>query len=262
MNPSFRFRKQTFAIAVAMLAPLCASAASTLMTWTVDGTERQAIVYAPAHPNGKAPLIFSFHGHGDTMDNFQDVDLQHAWPEAIVVYPLGLPTSRASEPALPGWQLEKGKYGDRDLKLVDQALAALHHKFSIDDTRVYATGFSNGANFTYLLWAERPATFAAFAPVAARLAPSVAPQIPKPLLHIAGLNDGTIPFAAQKQAIDAARRVNHVSDKAEACGPNCMLYSSRNGAPVMTIIHRGGHEYPLGTSERIVQFFQAHRLGD
>ena len=29
-----------------------------------------------------------------------------------------------------------------------------------------SAGFSNGANFTYLLWAERPEVFAAFAPVA------------------------------------------------------------------------------------------------
>ena len=39
----------------------------------------------------------------------------------------------------------------------------------MDETRIYATGFSNGAGFTYLLWAARPTVFAAFAPVAGRL---------------------------------------------------------------------------------------------
>ena len=37
-------------------------------------------------------LIFSFHGHGDDMENFQYVGLQQAWPDAIVVYFQGLPS--------------------------------------------------------------------------------------------------------------------------------------------------------------------------
>ena len=63
----------------------------------------------------------------------------------------------------------KGEYQDRDLKLVDAALAWVHAKYTVDDDRIYATGFSNGAMFTYLLWAERPAVFAAYGPVAGRL---------------------------------------------------------------------------------------------
>jgi polyhydroxybutyrate depolymerase len=247
-------------LALAALSPVAFASAPKFMTWTVDGIERHAIVYVPSTPGGKAPVIFSFHGHGDNMRNFQSVRLQDAWPEAIVVYPQGLPTSRSSEPALPGWQTEKGKYDDRDLKLVDEALAALRAHYQIDDTRIYATGFSNGAGFTYLLWAERPNVFAAFAPVAARLGASVALTVPKPLLHIAGRNDETIPFRAQKEAVDAARRVDGVSDKGKACGANCMLYESSNGSAVMTVFHSGGHEYPDGTSELIVKFFKEHPL--
>ena len=48
------------------------------------------------------------------------------------------------------------------------ALASLRHTYNIDDDRIYATGFSNGGMFTYLLWAKRPNVFAAFAPVAGR----------------------------------------------------------------------------------------------
>jgi len=252
-------------ILLAIAAPAAlASGASIpeprMMTWTVDGVKRQAIVYAPAKVSNKTPVVLSFHGHGDNMQNFQSVGLQEAWPEAIVVYPQGLPTSRPGEPALPGWQTEKGRYGDRDLKLVDQVLADLHAKYAVDDARIYATGFSNGANFTYLLWAERPNVFAAFAPVAARLAASVSLRVPKPLLHIAGRNDYTIPFEFQKQAVEAAERVDGVSSKGESCGSNCMLYNSANGAPVMTVFHAGGHEYPDGTSETIVKFFKQHPL--
>ncbi len=244
------------------LAPVLAPAAPhpQIMTWMVDGVKRQAIVYAPSKEAAKAPLIFSFHGHGDTMQNFQGVGIQGFWPQAIVVYPQGLPTSRSGETALPGWQTEKGRYSDRDLKLVDEMLASLRAKFQVDDSRVYATGFSNGAMFTYLLWAERPNVFAAFAPVAARLEPSVMPTVPKPLLHVAGEDDQTIPFAAQRKAVEFARQVDGVSKKGESCGVNCMFYPSANGSPVMTFFHPGGHEYPDGTSELIVKFFKDHPL--
>lgn len=245
---------------IAAIAPAASLREPKVMTWTVDGIKREAIVYTPATENGKIPVIFSFHGHGDTMENFQEVDIQYAWPEAVVVYPQGLPTSRSGEPALPGWQTQRGTYGDRDLKLVDQMLATLRMKYRVDDSRVYATGFSNGAMFTYLLWAERPKVFAAFAPVAARLMPSVSLKVPKPLLHIAGRNDAQIPFEAQKKAIEVARHVDGVSDQGIACGVNCTFYSSAIGSPVMTVFHGGGHEYPEWTSELIVKFFKEHSL--
>src|SRR6267143_3519704 len=153
----------------AVLLILCARAASAeVVTWTVDGDKREALVFAPsAPPGGKLPLIFSFHGHGDDMENFQYVGLQRAWPEAIVVYFQGLP----SRDGYRGWQVEPGEYNDRDLKLVDVALASLRKKYNVDDDRIYATGFSNGAHFTYLLWAARPNVFAAYAPVAGRIRP-------------------------------------------------------------------------------------------
>ena len=234
-----------------------AGAERKVMTWNVDGTTRRAIVYSPSKTSGKAPLVFSFHGHGDTALNFEGVGLQEAWPEAVIVYPQGLASSRDGE---PGWQNEPGLDGDRDLKLVDQAIAELHKTFPIDDSRIYATGFSNGARFSYLLWAVRPKVFAAFGPVAGMLAPSLTFSEPKPVVHIGGQNDRTNAFALQVQSIELAKRVNGVSGKGESCGHECVL-STGKGAPVMTMIHPGGHIYPEGTSELIVKFFKQQRLG-
>ena len=226
------------------------------MAWNVDGSTRQAIVYAPtaASPTGKVPLVLSFHGRGDDMDNFQHTDMHLAWPEAVVVYFQGL----ATPDTLRGWQLEKGQDSDRDLKLVDTALASLRQKFNVDENRIYATGFSNGANFTYLLWAERPGVFAAYAPVAGRLRPSVRLTQPKPVFHVAGRTDPQIRFVDQQAAIEAAIRADGVAGTGTSCGNECTLYGSGSAAPVMTWIHPGGHTYPRGTSERIARFFRDH----
>ena len=224
--------------------------------WRLNGETRRAIVYSPSAKSagGRAPLVFSFHGRGDNMQNFQHTDMHRAWPEAIVVYFQGLP----SRDGLAGWQVESGQDDNRDLALVDAALASLREEFTVDEMRIYSTGFSNGANFTYLLWAERPGVFAAFAPVAARLRPSVQLTQRRPILHIAGTEDAQIRYADQLDAIEAARRANGVTEKGAGCGSGCTLYDSPSGTPVMTWIHPGGHEYPETTSERIAKFFREH----
>lgn len=240
----------------AVLLLSCTRGASAqLVTFPVGGEMRQAFVFAPSTPaaGAKLPVVLAFHGRGDTIRDFQYVNLHVAWREAVVVYFQAL-----DRDGLSGWQAERGQDGDRDLKLVDAALAALRKKYAVDDGRIYATGFSNGAAFTYLLWAERPDVFAAYAVVAGRLRPWVRPKAPRPLLAVAGERDPQISFADQKAAIVAAIAVNGVRGTTTACGQGCTTYGADTAAPVTTWIHPGGHSYPRGTSERIVAFFQDH----
>jgi polyhydroxybutyrate depolymerase len=205
----------SFVILFASLLCVPVAQAKT-MTWTIDGVKREAIVFAPkSATNTKSPVVLSFHGHGDDMENFSSVEIQTYWPEAIVVYPQGLPSSRDgsnTSDGLSGWQTRGGQYADRDLKLVDAILSDLHRKYQVDDTRIYATGFSNGA------------------------------------------------FAEQRAAMEAARQENGATGTGQPCGSGCLLYSSAKGAPVMTVIHGGGHIYPEGTSQMIVKFFKDHPL--
>ena len=237
-----------------LLAPVALSAQVT--RWQVDGVTREGLVYGPtASPSGDgAPLVLSFHGFGDTMHNFQHTDLHRAWPEAVVVYLQGLPTRRG----LPGWQVEPGD-ANRDLRLVDVVLTSLQETRNIDAGRVYATGFSNGGMFTYLLWAERPEVFVAYAPVAARLRPSVRPVQPAPVFHVAGEQDRVVSFSDQRAAIDVAMAVNGVASEAAACGSGCTIHGEATAAPVQTWIHGGAHVYPRETTTRIVSFFRSHR---
>ncbi|HEV2200931.1 MAG TPA: PHB depolymerase family esterase [Bryobacteraceae bacterium] len=254
------FRRAALCAAVLAVLAGAAPAEPKAMTFTVDGAARKAIVYAPSKQAGSAPLVLAFHGHGDTASNYVGVDLQSAWPEAVVVYFQGLPT----RDGLAGWQTERGQDGDRDLKLVDTAVASLRKTFKIDSERIYATGFSNGAHFTYLLWAERPSVFAAYAAVAGRIRPAEKPTEPKPLLHVGGRNDHQVDFADQTVAMETARKIDRAGDPTSCstvmAATRCTFYESPNGTPVMTLIHPGGHAYPDGTSEEIVKFFKRFTL--
>ena len=230
-------------------------ASAEIMRWQVNGETREAIVQAPDRADsGEAlPLVLSFHGYGDNMENFQYTNVHIAWPDAVVVYFQGLERSRG----LRGWVTEPGG-SNRDLALVDVALASLKERFRIDDDRIYATGYSNGGGFTYLLWSERADVFAAFAPVAARFRDGVRPEMPRPVFVIAGDQDRVVDFEDQQEAFELAIDVNSVRDESMECGNGCTLYGAATAAPVMVWVHHGAHVYPRGASEGIATFFRRY----
>ena len=183
------------------------------MHWTVDGVEREALVFAPRVTQGvvRHPLVVAFHGHGGRMlGTSARMRIQTLWPRAIVVYPQGLNTPTPHDPAgtKSGWQGKAGELGDRDLKLFDAIVATMRQSYGVDRRRIYATGFSNGAVFSLLLWAERPRTIAAIGEVAGRLDPAETLTTRRAFLAIAGRADTVAPFAVQKQTIQLARQVN------------------------------------------------------
>ena len=182
------------------------------------------------------------------------------WPEAIVVYMQGLNTpGRLTDPEgkKPGWQHAPGQQGDRDLKFFDAVLASLQQDYKINKKRLYANGHSNGGSFTCLLWAARGDRFAAFAPSAEATARTLSQLKPKPVLHVAGENDTLVKFAWQQEAISVLRKLNQCGEGQPWEGEKgCTLYPSKLGAPVVTFIHPGTHQFPDAAPAIIVKFFK------
>jgi polyhydroxybutyrate depolymerase len=137
-------------------------------------------------------------------------------------------------------------------------LKTLREKYSIDDNRIYATGFSNGGLFTYLLLSQRPDVFAAFAPGGAVLLPQVSLTKPRPVFHYGGRGDRLARFEKQQATIDQIRKFNGCSDQGDSCGENCTAYRCAKGADVATFIHSYGHFYPPAVTPLIIKFFKDH----
>ena len=233
------------------------------LTWVVDGVTREALIHVPARiPTGGAPLVFAFHGHGGSMTQAsRSFPIHEKWPEAVVVYPQGLPTAgQLTDPKgeRAGWQGRAGTEGDRDLKFFDVMLADLRRRHAIDARRIYSTGHSNGGGFTYLLWAERGDVFAAVAPSSALLGRGFQKFKPKPVLHIASPQDDLVKFSWQQRMLDYVLKLNGCT----AFKPDVMgytAYPSKSGNDVAVYLHAGGHKYPSEVApELIVKFFQAH----
>jgi polyhydroxybutyrate depolymerase len=236
---------------------------ATLRTWDVEGAKREALVFAPSKKSeGKVPLVFDFHGHGGTAKHAARTHhLHETWPAAVVVYMQGLPTpGKLTDPEgkRPGWQSGPGDQKDRDLKFFDAVLASMKKDFPVDDRRIYASGHSNGGAFTYLLWAKRGDTFAAFAPVAAAAGLYFLEAKPKPAFHAGSEKDPLVKFAMQQRTLDRVKKLNGCDAQADEWAKGCRRHASKSGTPLIIYLHDQGHSYPETTPALIVKFFQEH----
>lgn len=233
-------------------------------TWKVGDVERSALVYAPPKTEKKPPLVMVFHGHGGRSEySVRKMAVHKLWPEAVCVYPLGLPTPVPKfdpEGKHSGWQKYAGDQGDRDFAFFDAMVQSMKSDHSIDEKRVYCMGHSNGGFFTYLLVAARPDAVAAGASIAGNMNIRDTPEKnPKPFFHVAGQNDPLIPFSSQERSIDRLLAINGCDPAAgKPAGELCTEYPSKHNAPVVTYIHPGAHEVPQDAIPRIVQFFKDH----
>lgn len=232
--------------------------------WEVDGVRRTALVHVPANAKGPLPVVFCFHGHmGRSAQAIRSWGLDKAWPEAIQVYPQGLPTAVPlvdKEGRFPGWQPSVGANGDRDLKFFDRMLADLRKDQKVDDRRIYVTGHSNGGYFSYILWQARGDQLAAIGPVAAVIPKDLRDFKPLPVLHVAGEKDPLVKYSWQELTIAAVRGINDCVKEgapwAQAGVLTATIHASSRQAPLVVALHGGGHEYPKGAAELISRFFR------
>lgn len=255
-------------VSLALLAlasfSLCAQPRLARQVWTIDGVERTALVAAPvgAKPGTPTPVVLVFHGHGGTsLNSARTFDIHTHWPEALVIYPQGLPTPGLKtdpEGQRPGWQQDRGDQGDRDLKLVDAMLAWAKTKYTVDPKHTFAAGHSNGGTMTYVLWATRADQFAAFAPSSSvfRVELMAGAVTPKPAFIIAGETDALVPYATQERSLLATLRLDKASVSGTPWSGGAKLHTSSIGANVVAYIHPGGHPMPADAGALITKFFK------
>jgi polyhydroxybutyrate depolymerase len=109
---------------------------------------------------------------------------------AVVAYPDGLDRR---------WNDGRGYAATHDdVGFIRALLDTLHRELSLDPRRVYATGISNGAMFSYRLACDLPGVFAAVAPVAgampADLAERCAGLPPVAVVAFQGTTDPLVPY--------------------------------------------------------------------
>ncbi|HET6579695.1 MAG TPA: PHB depolymerase family esterase [Gemmatimonadales bacterium] len=182
--------------AAALPAQSASATAGEPGTLRVNGVERTFIIYVPStYQRGKpAPVVLVFHGAGGSGRRMAPHTGFNRLAERegfVAVYPDGL-----------GRRWNDGRSAAArhdDVGFVKALLDTLHRELSLDSTRVYATGISNGAMFSYRLACDLPGVLAAIAPVAgatpANLTAGCAQTTPVSVLAIQGTADPLLPYA-------------------------------------------------------------------
>lgn len=164
--------KQHLLTALTLLAGFTAQAQQTTQSWENQGLTRQYIQYVPPVYNAAnaVPLVIAMHGLGDNMNNFSGVGFQQVADTAnfIVVYPQGL---KAFNPILAtvfgpdsitAWNCDAGAFGltlappVSDVEFINALIDTVSANYNIDQSRIYATGFSMGGFMTNRLACELP----------------------------------------------------------------------------------------------------------
>ncbi len=234
---------------------------------SVDNVQRDFLLYVPENSTQeKLPVVFVFHGYGQELtEAIGKFKIEKYWPEAIVVYPRGLRTviqKMETGGAKSGWQTYVGDYKDRDIRLFDEILIYLKNKCSIDENRIYVTGFSNGAAFSYVIATVRRDIIAAIAPIAGTLGSNKDRNLFKeiPVFHVAGKQDEIVKFKSQKEMIEFIKKINKCNDEGIVINKNVTEYKSAIDKPLTTFIYNDIHKIPGDAIPFIVEFFKNNTL--
>ena len=125
---------------------------------------RSYLVHAPIEQVKKLPVVLVFHGSGEHADialsesRFNDIAEKHNF---IVIYPDG--TGKNS--SYRSWNggsccSYAAKENTNDVLFIDNLIKDLTHTYKVDLEHIYATGFSNGAQFAYRIACESKFLFA------------------------------------------------------------------------------------------------------
>lgn len=266
-----------FAPAVGAAPPIPSSGCSAVTidsgrrierTIDVDGVTRAYILDVPEslRPGFPAPLLLDFHGFGHSGAGFWRVSGFRALAERegfITAYPDGLPVTlplRGKIREGRGWEISSIA-GNRDLAFTRAMLDRLERELCIDRSRVFATGFSNGAYLSSLLGCAMADRIAAIAPVSGGVLPMPCkPSRGVPVLMQHGRLDDLIPPESARAARDqwiAADECKGTTPLDAAC---VQAASCRNQAVVRYCEGNYAHTWPAGATQKIWTFFRQHPM--
>ncbi|HTQ08988.1 MAG TPA: hypothetical protein VMI31_02845 [Fimbriimonadaceae bacterium] len=223
----------------------------------VDGLDRTALVYLPTRKtSAKPPILIAFHGHGGSPERLEGrAKLEDLWPDAIVVYPYGLPMT-LQNPAEhgPGWVVD-AKEDNRDIRFFDALLKKVVGDYRGDPAHVFAFGFSNGAIFMYTLWNLRGRELAGIGSAEGCLLTAMNLSPPKPFFMTIGSDDNVVPVQYQRLALEQVKKTDRCQTAGTPYGERGLYFKGRQ--PVVYWPYQGGHEFPVDCLPTMIRFFSS-----
>ena len=231
---------------------------SETLKFQVGDVERTALVYRPTKKAENPPVLFMFHGHGGSSRQAALQWRYHlTWPEAVVVYPQGLPGWKGRtdpEGVRSGWQGAPGQLEDRDIKFFDAMVGWAAKEFGATPSRTFVTGHSNGSLMTWVLQAKRADKVGAFAGACAPGGLWYLEAPVEPAFVIAGVSDELVGIRGMRVFRDAVLKKNGCTTTPKVRDDGVKDYSGKQ--PVWVWEYEGGHRPPSDAGAKVVEFFK------
>jgi polyhydroxybutyrate depolymerase len=237
----------------AMPSPGCGTPAPADGAGTVDvsGTVRDYIMRLPAGYDPSIPyrIIFAFHGMQGSAQQVDDGDPPNAGLQPTGPY-FGIKDQSNNEAIFVAGQALSGGWTNtngQDISYVQALVTQLDSQLCVDESRVFATGFSFGAIMTITIGCTLPDIFRAIAPMSGSLAngcPASTHSIAYWASH--GTMDTTIDISLGEAARDEFVQRNGCQSTTTPTTPDgCVTYDGcAAGYPVNWCPFDGIHEPP------------------
>lgn len=177
--------------------PMMAPGTTTRMMMS-RGQKRTYHLHVPTQydPSRGTSLVLAFHGLSDKAASFMkytDIEREADAQNVVVLLPQGLGV-------VPGWNAgnccgEPQLFGIDDVGFARDLIQHAKSELCIDDRRIFALGFSNGAMFTHRLGCELSTLIAAIGPVSGpTMVKECRPEKPVAVLSFHGTADSIVGY--------------------------------------------------------------------
>jgi len=253
----------------------------------VDGHERSYLLDVPKQLKPGAGLVLVCHGFGGSAEDmrswagFSKILDSHRF---VVAYPNGLLDAKGKRNFQVEYQFQDPKIND--VKFAQQLIAHLVKQYTLDPKRVFSTGMSNGADFSYYLARQKNPLIRAIAPIAGCMMvgwdKTLTAKNRIPILEVHGTKDNVTLWNGDLQNRDGwgpyygteavvAHWVKSLSLTEREEKTSGKLTRTRWGTKrdatefVLYTIDGGGHDWPThldnpnrSLAEEILGFFEKH----
>lgn len=240
---------------------------------------RDFILHLPedAKSEEKLPVVFAWHGYGDTAENF-DSFLSGLVDNETMPFILVVPeadTTRFGLQTMQGldWDMLNITDGSAEADMFDEVLACIGKKWAVDEEHIHLSGFSAGAitaNSVAQLRSEKVASIFTFSgayfsdpeSVAALDDPMgfVAPMIQWPEME-AGHNTYTQVLVSGAEGVDTWGMASFFNIDFNVMASKAAKYLYDFGHDVILCNHGGQHTVAGPALPTMIQFFSDHPFG-
>ncbi len=165
----------------------------TTLWFPSGGVMRSTVVRTPANAQAGKPMAMVLNFHAFASNGVIQEDLSGLAPIAdnegfLLVSPDGI-----GQPS--GWNaLLSNNSGSDDVRFVSDLIDEIEQQFCVDQHRIYAVGFSNGAMLASLVGCELGDRVAAVVAIAGAWEPNATCGRRAAILGVHGVNDDVVPF--------------------------------------------------------------------